>query len=695
MEFSGFNLEVPSIDEPKTYAEAVSQQLDDAIPPLPDYNDSDVAFTTSPEVHALMEPDPPVGDSVFDDPAIVALQAQISEIMGSIDTLTPELAELSAASKQAKEEKELFLVEIRKQIAKFDSRAAAADQAARKIERQIRDATEAKDKLLADISHKMAAAEAAKQLEVARKRWQDIIEQNDWLWAKAAREYQSVAIQFIANSIDQGLFGVGELDQMGLGKTLIARGAVDLIQNHEKFEDIVADRCERWVRGSGEQWATAVLWLCPDSAKQSTAKELAKWSTHPVVVLEGTPEQRKHIVTFAHMAGLTVVAGYAQMRDRGNAAVTPALFDRDWPIIIMDEVHFGKNRDSSTFMNLEKLVDSAGYVIPMTGTPVENKAAEFWTILHLITAKGARAGEFETFARFERMYLGSWDQQFRYNALNDLMESVSDMVIRRRKEEVLKDLPDKVRSVRMVQMVGEQRKLYDEMRERLYIWLDQEAGEFVSGTNFLAQLTRLRQIALYPRGVKIKHEDSSVVELDCDESAKIDDAMDLIRQMMANDEKVLVFSSFKDPLYRIQRLIAEEGLTWTNNKGEQRLVRSKAITGDTKSQDRPLIQENFNDAQSDVRVVVGTIRAMGVALNLQEACSQEIFLDLDWNPGKNEQAEDRLHRMGQKSNVTVHIIQAEQSVDAFIAGILEEKSDVSDHMFERESLRKALDEGLI
>jgi len=639
------------------------------------------------------EPAPPVGDDVFGDPEIKALQDEIAEIVESIELIAPAMKSLSDEAKKVKDEREHFIQEARKAIAKFSSRLMDMERERRKVEQQMRDAEERKARLLADISHRVEAMEAFAQLEDARKRWQDIIDEHDWLWAHAAREYQMVAVQFIASGLDRGLFGVGELDQMGLGKTLIARGGIDLIQHHPKFPELLSKHLEGWTPDA--PWTSATLWVCPDSIKGTTAVELRKWSTAPALVLEGGPEKRKLLVEMAHQTGLTLIVGYAQLRDRGEGSVTPQLFEHEWPIMVADEIHAAKNRNSSTFINVERLAKRAGYFVPMTGTPIENRAAEFWTVLHLLTLKGKRAYEFDSFPRFERMYLGTYDGRFRYGQFDELMNTVADMVIRRTKAEVQPELPAKVKELRLVQMRGKQRELYDQMRERLFIWLDQEAGEYISGSNFLAQLTRLRQIALYPRGVKIQTVDGDDITLDCDESAKIDDAMNRIRELMSNDAKVLIFSCFKEPLYRLQELIEQERMTWVDQDGNECPVRSAAITGDVDPRNRPLIQENFNDPQSDVRVVVGTIKAMGLGLNLQHACSNCIFLDLFWNPSSNEQAEDRLHRMGQGDNVQIDIIQAESSVDAFIAQILDEKKGVFNDMFERQALRKALEDGLI
>lgn len=639
---------------------------------------------------------PPVGDEpepLFDDPVIAELNKKIIEIMAGIDEAKPVIEELTAEEIAVQQEKEAFLVEVQKKLSKFDSRVRTAQQQRTKIERQIADAEELRLKLEADISHRLEAMEAFTALEAAREQWQRIIDENNWLWSEKAREYQHVGIQYVASGVDRDLFGVGLLDDMGLGKTLQAVGACNLIRNHERFDEMMAERLANWTEGAASN--SSILWLCPDSIKDSTVKELAKWTDVPAIVVSGEKAMRNHLVNYAHTAGAIIVVGYAQMRNYLEQPVTASLFEHDWPIVVMDEVHRAKNRESSTFVNLEKLVERAGFIIPMTGTPVDNKAAEFWTILHFLTMKGKRAGEFDSFARFERTYLTSWDQKFQYGQFDQLMETVADMVIRRTKKEVLQDLPDKVRSLRLVQNTGKQAELYRQMREQMFVYLDSDKTDYISArSNILAQLTRLRQINLYPAGVRMQMPDGTEKTLDCQESAKIDDAMTLIEEMMANDQKVLIFSSFKEPLYRIQELIKEKGYTWTDKNGDVRPVESRAMTGDN-AKTRSLSQDEFNDPDSNVRVVVGTIRAMGLGLNMQEACSQCIFLDLEWNPGTNVQAEDRLHRQGQKNNVTIHIIHAEDTVDAFIATILDDKQGVIDHMLDRDSLRKALEDGLI
>lgn len=633
--------------------------------------------------------------SGLDDPEIQAMQKQLAALMGTMEQAAATAAQVREDLNKERGEKKAFVAQINKTISAFDARIGGLDRTARDIERQLKEADNEKKRLLADIDHKLEATRALELLRQARQRWQEIIKEHDWLWSKSAREYQQVGIEFIASTIDRDLGGVALLDQMGLGKTLQARGAVDLIQNHPGFIEMCQRRLDAPVIGD-ETWLSAVLWVCPDSIKATTAKELAKWTDAPVMVLEGDAGMREQMVKIAHMTGMTVVAGYAQLRDRKGTPVTPALFEYEWPIMVADEIQEARNEQSATFTRVRDLVRRSGIFLPMTGTPIENKAIEFWVILHLITQKGRRQDEFLRSLDFYNTYLYSTNETFMHGAFQRLMNSVSDMVLRRTKEEVLTDLPDKVRSVRFMQMSGQQRELYDQMRDRLYIWLDEQKGEAVSATNFLAQLTYLRQIAIYPAGVRIKHEDGTETFLDCQESVKLDDAMSVIRTAMQSDEKIVVVSNFNKPLYRLQELVEKiEQLTWTDAQGRERGVRTAAITGDTKQRDRSPIVDRFNDPDDDLRVLVGNIKAMGLGMNLQGACSQMYMLDLYWNPTRNEQVEDRLHRQGQKNSVTIHIAQVENAVDAFIADIIERKVTVQDAMLNRAELRRALDSGLI
>lgn len=628
-----------------------------------------------------------------------ALKEQTAAFKAELDAIRPALA-------KAKQDKDAFEQSIAEQLAAHRAKVREMQQMEQNVASLLVKTQQSEDALRGNFVMLLAGLEAHAELEATQAEWEMILADQDWLWVKSIFEYQKTGCEFIASGLRRGIFGVALLDQMGLGKTLQATAAINLIQYTEDYEEIIAPRIPRMPQPTNGNYPAcwySVLWVCPNSIKSSTMREIAKWSSDlKVVKLEGNAAERDALVRMAHDQGLVLVVSYEQLRQRNDMDLTPALFEFDWPLVVMDEAHRFKNETSGTFMNVERVCNNAGYVIPMTGTPVPNRPIEMWSILHMLTLKGKYEGKFADSSRFETDYLG-WastptNARFLPGAYDRLIDNVKDMVLRRRKDEVLLDLPDKIREVRFVELTGQQRDCYEQMRTEFFIWLDEQKSDFVSGQNMLAQMTYLRQIALLPAGVTLKgNPDQGTVDrhLDIWESAKIDDAIGIIEDLLESDEKVLVFSNFNAPLkYLLQRV---EDLRYTTDIDPRgrREIETGLIIGGVDERKRDVIAARFADPEDSLMVVAGNIAAMGVGLNLQGACSHAIFLDLFWNPGVNEQAEDRIHRQGQRSNVTIHIIQAENTIDGFIAKKIEDKAMMIEGMIERDELRQALQDGLI
>lgn len=625
-----------------------------------------------------------------------ALKEQTQQFKDQLDELRPAL-------NRARQEKDDFERSIAEQLAAHRAKVRELQSMEQSVSGLLVKAQQSENALRSNFTMLLAGLQAHADLEAAQAEWEMILADQDWLWVKSIFEYQKTGCEFIASGLRRGIFGVALLDQMGLGKTLQATAAINLIQYTEDYEDILAPRIPRMpepVNGSYPACWYSVLWVCPNSIKSSTMREIAKWSSDlKVVKLEGNAAERDALVRMAHDQGLVLVVSYEQLRQRNDQDLTPALFEYDWPLVVMDEAHRFKNETSGTFMNVERVCKNAGYIIPMTGTPVPNRPIEMWSILHMLTLKGKYEGKFADSSRFETEYLG-WassptNARFMPGAYDRLIDNVKDMVLRRRKDEVLLDLPDKIREVRFVELQGRQRDAYEQMRNEFFIWLDDQKSDYVSTTNMLAQMTYLRQIALLPAGVTIKGSDGEDDRhLDIWESAKIDDAIGIIEDLLESNEKVLVFSNFNAPLRYLLERVHDLRAT-TDVSGNRTEIETGLIVGGVDERKRDVISARFADPADPLMVVAGNISAMGVGLNLQGACSHAIFLDLFWNPGVNEQAEDRIHRQGQRSNVTIHIIQAENTIDGFIAKKIEDKAMMIEGMIERDELRRALHEGLI
>lgn len=635
-------------------------------------------------------------------PLVQELIQRLQGLEQQIETFKVQKTELSDQLKIVTQNRKDFEASVAEQLRAFQAQQRELSQMERKIDQEMYAAQNLAGAVKNEVGDLIAGLSAHAELAVAKEAWDAILADQDWLWIKSIFEYQKVGAEFITSGLTRGTFGTLLADQMGLGKTLQVTAAINLMQYTDDFEEIIGPRCPTLPPPVGGQYDPSwysVLYIVPNALKASTMREIAKWSSDlNVIKLEGNAEERNNIVRLAHKQGLVLVCSYEQLRSRNDKDLTPAIFEFDWPIVVMDEAHKFKSHTSSTFNAIERICKRAGYLVPMTGTPIMNRPAEMWSMLHMLTLKGKYEGKFDLLWKFESEYLNTWggSTHFQQDGYDRLVKSVADMVLRRRKDEVLLDLPDKIREVRFVEMTGKQLELYDELRDKLFIWLDETKEDFVSTQSILAQLTRLRQIAVLPAGVKISDPDgNNEKHLDCWESAKIDEAMNIIEEMMEANEKVLVFSNFNEPLKYLQRLIREKGWTWTNDGGDECPFDAELIIGGVHETKRDTIAADFNNSQSNTRVVLGNTAAMGVGLNLQGACSHAVFLDLFWNPGVNEQAEDRLHRQGQKNSVTIHIIQAEDSVDAFIADKLEKKAAMIEGVIERDELRAALKSGLI
>lgn len=263
--------------------------------------------------------------------------------------------------------------------------------------------------------------------------------------------------------------------------------------------------------------------------------------------------------------------------------------------------------------------------------------------------------------------------------LDQLREETSSFIIRRTKKEVLPYLPEKYYRRTKLEMKPDQRKLYNQMETELKVLLD--TGEPLWSTNVLSCLTRLRQINLDPRLLGITAT-----------SAKTDFIMDTIESMIhghtreegyeqdeAEGEKLVIFSCFEKYIHLLHLLL-------------ENYIPHVMITGQVHPDKR---QEEVRKFQEDpsIKLCLGTIQAMGEGLTLTSA-SNLIITDRWWNQPTNQQAEDRLHRIGQKSAVQVILPVVDKSIDALLDEILNRKHEHSQAYYQETEVRQTLLGGL-
>lgn len=431
-------------------------------------------------------------------------------------------------------------------------------------------------------------------------------------------------------------------DDMGLGKT---------VQSLATIEEYAA---RNEVSGPS-------LIVCPNSMKGTWAREIERWAygAEYVVVDGKKPEKRKEqLATPAEF----YITNWEKLRVKGMEG----LAKRDWLAVIADEAHRAKNRKSQQTKALFKI--KAPVQLALTGTPIMNSPDELWALLRWLYPE-----QYTSYWTFYYQYVDDYevtmgDRRTRVvtgvKNPDALRFELADKLVRRTKTDVL-DLPPKIYKPLEVDLKPEQQKLYDEAEKAVVMEIKQavDAAEdpetaaklrglareaieaddpaalqklMLTIPNGVVRVTRLRQIASSP--ALLGGEDVS---------AKYDAVEDLISDNPG--QQYVVFCWFK------------EAATLIADRLQRKLkLRAAAMNGDTSPDDRDDLVRRFQDANLDV--LVCTISTGGVGLTLT-AAETAIFVERDWTPANNMQAEDRLHRIGQENTVTIVNIEASGTVD--------------------------------
>lgn len=296
--------------------------------------------------------------------------------------------------------------------------------------------------------------------------------------------------------------------------------------------------------------------------------------------------------------------------------------------------------------------------IAMTGTPLMNNPMDCYIIMKWL------GHETHSFYAFRNHYceMGGFGgyQIIGYKNLPELQDRLDEIMLRRRKEDVL-DLPEKTRINEYVEMSSKQKRIYDEVTSEIRMNIDQIA----ISPNPLAQLIRMRQATGY----------TGILSSEIQESAKLDRMEELVEEAISAGKQIVIFSNW----------------TLMTDATYERLCKSYKvgqITGDTKDADRQSIVEAFQNG--GFQILLGTIGAMGTGLTLT-AGTVEIFLDEPWNKALKDQAEDRCHRVGTTQNVTIYTLICKDTIDERINEIVEQKGMMADALVDGKVAGNKLD----
>lgn len=450
------------------------------------------------------------------------------------------------------------------------------------------------------------------------------------------RPYQIDGYRWLSARCEAGFGGI-LADEMGLGKSLQLIAL--LLANKRKARSIAPS-----------------LIVCPASLVYNWAEEFARFAPElNIRTISGSKAERERSRQEAFDTNSQVdvlVTSYDLLRVDAKA-----WSEKQFWCFAIDEAQYIKNPATLTSRAVKRI--SATHRFALTGTPMENRLSELWSIFDFLMP--GLLGPYASFKeRFEIPIVGGDE-----DAAKRLQTIVGPFMLRRLKADVLKDLPDKLESAIFVPMGSEQKKLYDAHEQKLrqdltiqHAERKQRArkvaqGEDVTVVEVLAELTKLRQLCCDPQLVYENYKGGS---------AKLDAILDLV--LAANDagEKVLVFSQFTSFLARIsQRLLAAE-------------IDHYTITGATPKQKRVALVNMFNEDSTPAFLI--SLKAGGTGLNLTGA-SVVIHADPWWNAAAQNQATDRAHRIGQTKVVSVQKVIAKGTIEERILKLQEAKSELA------------------
>jgi SNF2 family DNA or RNA helicase len=416
-------------------------------------------------------------------------------------------------------------------------------------------------------------------------------------------------------------------DDMGLGKTIQTLAAVELLARE---------------RGIGR-----VLVVAPSSVKYQWEGEIKKFTRRAVQVIEGGPDDRKDQYAAATFYRLVNYEQVVRDRDAINA----------WKpdLIVLDEAQRIKNWESKTSRAVKKLVSR--YAIVLTGTPLENKLEELYSIVQFVDER--RFGPAFQFLHNHRV-LDEKGNLTGYRNLDTIRERLEPIFLRRTRGEVLTQLPGRTDNTVFVELSDEQRPLYEEQRTALARLL---------AKNYLTDLDRKRILACLAN-LRLICDSTFLFDKRTNHSPKLDEFDDLVPELLAGGpHKLVVFSQWETMLHLAAAVL------------ERQKVGYALLHGGMSGKDRKAVLERFK-TDSDCRVFLST-DAGGVGLNLQVA-DTVVNLELPWNPAVLEQRIARVHRMGQERPVRVVNLVTRGTVEEKVLRTLEQKRGLFAGLFDGE-----------
>ena len=445
------------------------------------------------------------------------------------------------------------------------------------------------------------------------------------------RDYQVTGVKWLYNLAKTGFGGI-LADEMGLGKT---------IQVIYYIKQVLKDEPK-----------AKFLIVVPTSLAYNWDHEIDKFAPEIKHTICASSKEKRHN-TLEHLENLNVIVTTYGLLREDKEYYEKLKFNT----MIIDEAQNIKNNMAGITRCVKAL--KADTKFALTGTPLENSVLELWSIFDYIMP-----GYLASLTKFQAKYKIKDFNEDSENLIKGLSKQINPFILRRKKTDVVKELPDKLINDIYIDLKDEQKKLYAAELEKVKEEMDKimkEEGINKARFLILQLLTKLRQICIDP---------SIVYENYTNGSNKIEQLTALVKEYTENEHKVLIFSSFKTALNIVKKTLEKEK------------IGVYMIDGSVKAKKRVEMVDAFNNKE-EVKVFLIMLKSGGTGLNLTSA-DVVIHLDLWWNPQAENQATDRAHRIGQKNTVEVIHLISKGTIEEKILELQNKKRMLSDKLIDGE-----------
>ena len=445
------------------------------------------------------------------------------------------------------------------------------------------------------------------------------------------RPYQKEGFKWINEITDLGFGGV-LADDMGLGKTL---QIIAFLLSQKKSKSIVVVPTSviyNWM-DEFEKFAPSIRIGLVHGSKSKRDKVLRDFKRGLGIKIEEENLKEKSYEKYD-----VLLTTYGTLKN-DEKAYENLSFD----YCIIDEAQNIKNPVAQATLSVKNIKSRCN--IALTGTPIENNLMELWSIFDFVMP-----GYLFTKERFRERFI--LDE----SNLSELKSLITPFILRRLKEDVLSELPEKLEKKYLVEMKGKQKQLYSFYVKAIKNQLNENKSSEKSGRdkiNLFAYLTKLREICLDP---------SLVVPDYTGGSSKLTVIKEIVKDASESGKKILLFSQFTSVLQKIEEDFKKEDISYLY------------LDGGTSAKDRVERVKKFNE-DSNIKVFLISLKAGGVGLNLTSA-SVVIHFDPWWNPAVEDQATDRAHRFGQENKVEVIKLVAKDTIEEKIVLMQEDKREL-------------------